>query len=51
MEVEAPWATRPVRLRGEGEVVRLETLEAGSGFAIAIACNRPLVEVENRITR
>jgi hypothetical protein len=51
IKVEVPRSSRPVRLQGEGEVVRVERLEAGSGFAIAIAWNRPLAEVENPISR
>ena len=51
IKVEVPRSSRQVRLQGEGEVVRVERLEAGSGFAIAIACNRPLAEVENPISR
>ena len=49
MEVQGPWTGRPVRLRGEGEVVRVERLESGAGFAIAIACNRPIAELKQHV--
>jgi hypothetical protein len=47
IKVEVPRSGRPVRLHGEGQVVRVERLEPGLGFAIAISCNRPLAEIEN----
>lgn len=47
MEVRGAWSRRPVRLLGEGEVVRVERLEAGAGFAIAIECTRPIAEIQN----
>ncbi len=47
MEVRGAWSRRPVRLLGEGEVVRVERLEAGAGFAIAIECKRPIAEIQN----
>lgn len=47
MDVRGPRLRRPVRLLGEGEVVRVERLEAGAGFAIAIECRRPIAEIEN----
>jgi hypothetical protein len=39
----------PIRLLGKGKVVRLERLESGAGFAIAIECKRPLTEVEDHL--
>jgi hypothetical protein len=50
MDVRGPRLQRPVRLLGEGEVVRVERLEAGAGFAIAIECRRPIAEIENPAT-
>ncbi len=38
MDARGSWSRRPVRLRGEGEVVRVEHLGSGAGFAIAIEC-------------
>jgi hypothetical protein len=49
IEVKGPHLRRSVRLQGEGKVVRVERLEAGSGFAIAIECKRPITEIENHL--
>lgn len=46
MQVQGPAFRRQVRLVGEGEVVRVERLEAQTGFAIAIECKRPIAELE-----
>lgn len=48
MEVQGPRMRRPVRLVGEGEIVRVERLES-AGFAIAIECKRPIAEIENHL--
>jgi len=50
MAVQDPRLRHPVQLLGKGKVVRLERLEAGAGFAIAIECKRPLTEVENHLS-
>lgn len=47
MDVQHPRLRRPFRLLGEGEVVRVERLESGSGFAIAIECKHPITELED----
>jgi len=49
MDVQDLRLRRPVRLQSEGEVVRVERLESGGGFAIAIECKRPLAEIENHL--
>ena len=49
IEVKGPRLRHSVRLRGEGKVVRVERLEAGAGFAIAIECKRPITEIENHL--
>ena len=49
IEVRGPRLRRPVLLVGEGQVVRVERLEAGAGFAIAIGCKRPIAEIENHL--
>jgi hypothetical protein len=49
MAVQDPRLRRPVRLLGKGEVVRVERLESGAGFAIAIECKRPITEIENHL--
>jgi hypothetical protein len=49
LAVEDPRLRRPVRLLGKGKVVRVERLESGVGFAIAIECKRPITEIENHL--
>ena len=49
IEAKGPRLRRPVRLVGEGQVVRVERLEPGAGFAIAIECKRPIAEIENHL--
>ena len=49
IEVKAPRLRRPIRLLGDGEVVRVEQLEPGAGFAIAIECKHPMAEIENHL--
>ena len=48
MEVLSPRSRRPVRLAGEGEVVRVEALDGGSAFAIAVKCDG-LSEIESYV--
>jgi hypothetical protein len=36
----------PTRIVGEGEVVRVERLSSGTGFAIAVECKRPISELQ-----
>jgi len=47
MNVVGPWSRRPVVLLGEGEVVRVESMGAGAGFAIAVECRQPITEMED----
>jgi len=49
MDVVGPRFRRPVRLSGEGEVVRVESLGPGAGFAIAVECKRPIEEIEDHL--
>ena len=49
MEVKGPWSHRPVRLAAKGEVVRVENLGADGGFAIAIQCQQPIMEMKGRL--
>jgi PilZ domain-containing protein len=49
MNVVGPRFQRPVRLSGEGEVVRVESLGPGAGFAIAVQCERPIEEIEDHL--
>jgi hypothetical protein len=46
MNVWGPGSERSVRLLGEGEVVRVESLGPDAGFAIAIECNQPIREMQ-----
>jgi hypothetical protein len=34
----------------EGKVVRVERLESGAGFAVAIECEHPITEMENYLS-
>ena len=47
MQVQSPLCRRPLRLLGEGEVVRIERSDAEGGFAIAIECKHPITELEH----
>jgi hypothetical protein len=49
MAVHDPRLRRPVQLLGKGAVVRVERLEPGAGFAIAIECKRPIIEIEGHL--
>ena len=49
MNVIGPRFRRPVRLSGEGEVVRVESLGPGAGFAIAVECKSPIKEIEDHL--
>jgi hypothetical protein len=49
MEVKGPGSHRPVRLVAKGEVVRVVALGVGGGFAIAVACQQPIIEMKGRL--
>jgi hypothetical protein len=49
MAVHDPRLRRPIQLLSEGAVVRVERLESGAGFAIAIECKRPITEIEDNL--
>jgi hypothetical protein len=49
IEVKGLGSHRPVRLAAKGEVVRVEALGAGGGFAIAVECQQPITEMKNRL--
>ena len=49
MTVEGGSIIRPIRLGGEGEVVRLEPAEPGV-FAVALVCKYPIAQIENYLT-
>jgi hypothetical protein len=50
MHVQGPWFRRPVRLHGEGKVVRVEKLGPGAGFAIAVECTQSITEMEDHLS-
>jgi hypothetical protein len=49
MSVHDSRLRRPVQLLGKGAVVRVEQLESGAGFAIAIECKRPITEIDDHL--
>jgi c-di-GMP-binding flagellar brake protein YcgR len=48
--VQGPQSSRQVRLQAQGEVVRVQRLDSSAGFAIAVACKRPLMEVRESLS-
>lgn len=50
IEVMGPRLPHPIRLLGKGQVVRVEQLETGAGFAFAIECKHPIAEIENHLS-
>jgi hypothetical protein len=38
---------RPVKLRGSGEIVRVEPGETADKFAIAVECSQPITQIEH----
>jgi len=46
MDVRRPWSIHPVRLIGDGMVVRVENLGQRDGYAIAIECAQAITEME-----
>lgn len=49
MNVVGPRFRHPVKLIAEGEVVRVESLGPGAGFAIAVECKHPIKEMEDHL--
>ena len=49
MTVQGRGVIRPIRLAGEGEVVRVEPSGPGPWFAIAVACKHPIAHMENHL--
>jgi hypothetical protein len=50
MTIEGGRVIHPIRLAGEGEVVRVQLSGPGSCFAIALACKDPIAQIENYLT-
>jgi hypothetical protein len=42
--------SRPVKLTGIGQVVRVQPGEAADKFAIAVACSQPIIQLEFPLT-
>jgi hypothetical protein len=49
MQLSRRRSRRPIQILGEGEVVRIQPLEQGSGFAVAIACRKPITEMHDQL--
>lgn len=49
MTVEGGHIARPIKLLGDGEVVRVEGSGAGSRFAIAVKCAQPIAQMEEHL--
>lgn len=50
MDVRISGSRRRVRLKSEGEVIRVEPAGPDGAFAIAIECKRPIKEIETRLS-
>ena len=50
VSVHGTGSLRPVHLRGEGRVTRIESGEIEGTFAIAVSCNSPLTQLEEYLT-
>jgi hypothetical protein len=50
VDVKTASTRRVVRLRSEGEVVRVESASGHEGFTIAVQCKRPLMEMEGDLS-
>jgi PilZ domain len=50
MTLQGGQITRPIQLAGEGRVVRVESIEAGQRFAIAVECKKPISEIDSYLS-
>jgi len=41
---------RPILMKGEGQVVRLEREKSLAGFSIAVRCKRPIAEINHLLS-
>jgi hypothetical protein len=46
MTLQGGRIVRPIELAGEGEVVRVETRAVPTGYAVAVQCKNPIVQLE-----
>ncbi len=49
MSVTGPKSRRQILLHGEGQVVRVDSLGPGAGFAIAIECSGSITEMSTNL--
>ena len=47
MSIQGEQAVRPIRLVGEGEIVRVERNAANATFSIAIKCKDPVSQLDS----
>ena len=47
MTLQGGIVVRPICLAGEGEAIRLEPAQPDACFAVAVACNRPIADMED----
>lgn len=50
MNIGGGRVVHPIRLAGEGEVVRVKPFGPGSWFEVGVACKRPIAQIENYLT-
>jgi hypothetical protein len=50
VSVHGAGSLRPVHLRGEGRIIRIESGDIEGTFAIAVSCNSPLTQLEAYLT-
>jgi hypothetical protein len=50
MTLQGGMVVRPMRLAGDGEVVRVETTGPGVWFAVAVACKQPIAHMEDCVS-
>lgn len=46
MKLQGGRIMRPIELAGEGQVVRVESSGVAAGYAIAVQCKNPIVQIE-----
>ena len=50
MTVEGDQLPRPIQLRGDGEVVRIEPRKGEAGFTVAVECKHPMSWMEGHVS-
>jgi hypothetical protein len=49
MTIDGGSVKRPVHLRGEGEVVRVESETSEGSFAVAVQCTTPMMQIDEHL--